>query len=111
MSFLVIAVADGLSAEETDRVLDVGPEHIATDDGYPSLLEAAGFEGVDVLDVTKEYLVTQAAWIREWDTESFELEQLLGADEFAERQSRRRRALATVRAGLMRRYSISAVRP
>lgn len=109
MAFLVIAAADGLSAEEADRVLDVGPEHIATGDGYPYLLQAAGFEGVDVVDVTDEYLATKAAWIHEWDAESFELEQLLGA-EFAERQSRRRRALATVQAGLMRRYLISAVR-
>ncbi len=110
MSFLVIAVADGLSAEETDRVLNVGPEHIATGVGYPSLLRAAGFEGVDVVDVTDEYLVTQAAWIREWDDESLVLERLLGANEFAERQLRRRRALATVEAGLMRRHWISAVR-
>ncbi len=109
MSFLVIAVADGLSAEEADRALDAGPEHIATGEGYPSLLQAAGFEGVDVVDVTDEYLTTQAAWVREWDAESFELEQLLGV-EFAERQTRRRRALATVQAGLMRRYLISAVR-
>ena len=111
ISFLVIAVADGLPAEEIDRVLDVGPEHIGTGDGYPSLLQAAGFEGVDLVDVTDEYLATQAAWIHEWDTESFDLEQLLGADEFAERQSRRRRELATIRAGSMRRYLISAVRP
>jgi len=111
MSFLVIAVAGGPSAEETDRVLEVGPEHIATNDGYPSLLLAAGFEGIEVVDVTDEYLATHAAWIRERDAESVGLEQLLGVDEFAELQLRRRRELATIRAGSMRRYLISAVRP
>ncbi len=84
MSFLAIAVADCLSAEETDRVLDAGPEHIAAGDGYPFLLQAVGFEDVELIDVTDEYLVTLAAWIREWDTESTELEQLIGTDHFAE---------------------------
>ncbi len=110
MSFLVIAVAEGLSAEETDRVVEVGPDHIATADSYPSLLRRSGFEGVGLVDVTDEYLATQMAWIREWDAELFDLERLLGADEFADRQSRHRRAWAAARAGSMRRYLISAVR-
>ncbi|MCH8991958.1 MAG: hypothetical protein IIA44_09460, partial [Acidobacteria bacterium] len=45
------------------------------------------------------------------DAESAELEDLLGADEFAEGQSSRRQELAAVRDGLLVRYLISAVRP
>lgn len=111
MSFLVIAVADRLSTEETDRALDAGPAHVEAGDGYPFLLQAVGFEDVELLDVTDEYLATLAAWAREWDTESPELEQLIGTDQFAAHQSRRRKALKTVQDGLLRRYLITAVRP
>jgi hypothetical protein len=111
LSFLVIAVADGLSAAETNIALDAGPEHIDAGPGYLALMDAAGFEDVEVIDVTGEYLVTLTAWIREWDADSTELEQLMGVEEFAERQTRRRKALATARDGLLQRYLISATRP
>ena len=110
MSFLVITVAGGLSIEETDRALNVGPEHIAAGDGYRSLIEAASFDVVDIVDVTDEYLLTQEAWIQGRDAESVELERLLGVEKFIEKQSREREALAAIRDGLMRRYLISAVR-
>lgn len=111
LAFLVIALADGLSSDETTRALDAGPGHVDAGDGYRALLEAAGFESFKLVDVTDQYLATLTAWIREWDTESTELEPLLGVDEFTERQSRRRKTLETVRDGLLRRYVISAVQP
>lgn len=100
-----------MSAEETDRALDAGPEHIAAGDGYPFLLQAVSFEDVELIDVTDEYLSTLEAWICEWDTESIDLEQVIGTDQFAETQSRRRKALTTVQEGLLRRYLITAARP
>ena len=111
ISFLVIAVADGLSVAETDVALDAGPEHIDAGPGYPALMDAAGFEDVEVIDVTDDYLATLAAWIRAWDADSTELQQLIGVDEFTERQMRRRQAHATARDGLLRRCLISARRP
>ncbi len=109
ISFLVIAVADDLTTAETEAARDAGPEHIDAGPGYPALMRRAGFENIDVMDVTDDYLMTLAAWIRAWDEESTDLEQLIGADQFAERQERRRRAFETTRAGLLRRYLISAV--
>ena len=111
ISFLVIAAADGLSAEQTARVLETGPESIAAEDGYEALMSQAGFGSVEIIDATDEYLVTLDSWIGEWDAESGELERLLGMGEFAERQTRRRRALSLLAEGLMRRYLISAERP
>jgi len=109
MSFLVIVAADGLSAEETRRVKDVGPEHITPGDGYGGLLEDAGFMDLDIVDVTEDYLAAQAAWIGEWKAERSDFEQLLGVKEYAERHARDQGALAAGRAGLMRRYLISVV--
>ncbi len=111
LSFVVIAVAEGLSPEDTDRALEAGPEYVAATDTYPSLLHASGFVDVEVEDVSDEYMATMTAWIREWDRESSELAQLLGADEFLERQTRRRHVLGPITAGLLRRYLITATRP
>ncbi len=111
LSFLVIAVASGLSAAETNMALDAGPEHTDAGPGYPALMEAAGFEDIQVIDVTDEYVATLTAWIREWEAASTELEQLMGIDEFTERQKRRRQALAAARDGLLQRYLISAISP
>jgi hypothetical protein len=111
LSFLVIAVADGLSVEETARALDAGPEYIAAGDDYPALTDQAGFADIETIDVTDEYRATLDVWIRAWDAESIGLEWLLGVDEFDERQARRRRALSAIAEGLVRRYLFSAERP
>jgi hypothetical protein len=73
-------------------------------------MAAAGFDNVDVTDVTDAYVVTLAAWVREWYAEAVELARILGADEFAERQAKRRRAIAAAHRGLLRRYIITATR-
>lgn len=111
LSFLVIAMADGLAANDTTRAVEAGPDYVATTDGYPSLLDTAGFVDIEIDDVSNEYVDTMTDWIREWDKESDELVDLLGADEFSERQARRRHALGPITAGLLRRYMITASRP
>jgi len=111
ISFLVIAVADRLSAAETLTAIEAGPEQVAAESGYSMLMDAAGFEDVDVIDVTDEYLVTLSAWLRAWEAESTEIQRLIGVDQFAERQTSRRQALEKATDGLLRRYLISAIRP
>jgi len=105
LSFLVITVAHGSSG------VNAGPVHAASRDPYPRLLQEAGFAGVVETDVTDDYLATLEAWIREWEAESADLERLVGLDEFAERQIRRRKAAEAIRGGLLQRYLISAVWP
>ena len=107
LSFFVVAAADGVSA----RDIEAGPEYVDAEPGYPLLMTAAGFDNVDLAEVTDEYAATLSTSIRARDAESAELEDLLGADEFAEGQSSRRQELAAVRDGLLVRYLISAVRP
>ena len=110
MCFAVIAHAGGLTDDETTRALGAGTDYADAGPGYPSLMAAAGVGHVEVTDVTDAYLVTLAAWVREWDAEAVELARIVGADEFAEPQAKRRRAIDAVRAGLLRRYLITATR-
>lgn len=110
LSFFVVAVADGLSAQDTARAIGAGPEFVDAESAYPLLLAAAGFDNVELVEVTDEYAATLSDSIRARDAESAELEDLLGADEFAESQSSRGQELAAVHDGLLRRYLILAVR-
>jgi len=107
LAFFVVTVADGVSA----RDIEAGPEYIDAESGYMPLMTAAGFNNVELVKVTDEYAATLSDSIRARDTESAELEDLLGADEFVEGQTSRRQELAAVHDGLLVRYLISAVRP
>lgn len=111
IAFAVIAVAAGLIPEQRALAFEAGPAQVAAGDGYADLIRRAGFRDAAVRDISGAYGVTAAAWIREWDAQRAELEQLVGADEFAGRQSRRRRALRVIEAGLLKRYLFMATRP
>lgn len=110
LCFAVIGHADGLTDDETATAFGAGPDHADVGRGYPSLMATAGFDNMDVTDVTDAYLATLAAWVREWDVEAVELARIVGADEFVERQAKRRRAIGAARMGLLRRYLITATR-
>jgi SAM-dependent methyltransferase len=111
ISFAVIAIADGLPEDEFDRAVEAGPPNVDAGPGYRDLLAAAGFEGIELTEASDEFLATSAAWVREWDAESLELERLVGIEDFAERQASRRQSIAATKEGLLRRHLISAVRP
>lgn len=110
LSYFVVAVADGLSDGDTARAVEVGPAYVAAGPGYLELMHTAGFDTVDVVDVTDAYAVTLSDSIGERDVEADQLVDLLGAADFAEGQSSRRHELAAVHEGLLRRYLISAGR-
>jgi hypothetical protein len=108
--FAVIAVGDDLNADQRDEAIAAGPPHVASDQAYPDLMRAVGFEHVETADVTTEYLETLTAWWREWETESVDLRRVVGDDEYTERQANRMRAIRAVQDGLLRRYLITGVR-
>jgi hypothetical protein len=109
-AFTVIAVSEGLSAEQREEAIAAGPPHVDADLSYPDLMHAAGFDHVEATDVTRLYLHTLTSWWREWETESVELRRILGGDDYTERQANRKRAIRAVRDGLLHRYLISGVR-
>lgn len=108
--FVVIALADGLSRNMIAAAIEAGPPEVEAGPGYPRLMTTAGFAAVDMVDVTEDYLMTLRAWVREWDAESTALRRLVGADDFAERQANRRRAIKAVKEGLLRRYLITSAK-
>lgn len=109
--FFVVAVADGLSARDTAEAVAAGPPCVNAEPGYLSLVEGAGFDLPEIVDVTDDYAATLSASIQARDEELPSLEKLIGTDRFAEGQSSRREELAAVHNGLLRRYLIATARP
>ncbi len=107
-AFLVIAPAPDLSPARLTAALDAGPDHVAVEPDYVTLLARAGFGGIAVTDVTAEYAETATAWIREWDRESVAITRIVGPEDFRERLVRRRNAVAAIEAGLLVRTLITA---
>jgi SAM-dependent methyltransferase len=105
LCFAVIGHADGLTDNETATAFGAGPDHADAGRGYPSLMATAGFDNMDVTDVTDAHLVTLAAWVREWDVEAVELARIVGA-------RRVRRAAAEAASGDRRRpHGVAAPLP
>jgi hypothetical protein len=67
------------------------------------LLRVAGFRDIVELDVTPAFAATAAAWLAETEPHTEELARLEPPGAFAQRQADRRRMLAAIHAGLLRR--------
>ncbi len=108
MAHLMLLLADGLSDEERHRALETAPDYAETVPGYDELLSEAGFEEAELIDITPAYLDTLVAWFEAWEGEARDLEALLGAEEFAERMTNRRRSIENIRDGLVERLLVTA---
>jgi hypothetical protein len=72
------------------------------------LLRAAGFHDVTELDVTAAFAATAAAWLAETEPHAEELARLEPPGAFAQREAGRRRMLAAIHGGLLRRVLLLA---
>ena len=70
------------------------------------LMAAARFSEVAVNDVTEDFLRTARAWFRGFDEHKDDLEQVLGAQEWAERQGDRKSMIEAIEEGLLRRHIV-----
>jgi cyclopropane fatty-acyl-phospholipid synthase-like methyltransferase len=110
-AFSVIFPTPGLPDSEARRAVEAGPPECAVPTTYPDLLRSAGFADVEEHDVTPDYLATARRKLEESDRCAAGLVEALGRQEFEETQARRRRAIAAIEAGLLRRSVFVAGRP
>ena len=108
--FYAITLATGLSDQARKRAIRQGNEHVGAEPGYRILMKQAGFEDIEVMDVTDDYLSTMEAWSTAWGVDSDALTQLLGETEYNRRIELREVDIAAVRSGLLMRYLISGVK-
>jgi hypothetical protein len=111
LAFTTIFVTPGLPPAAHRRAIRSGPRAVASRVEQVQLLLSAGFVDVEQLDITAEFATTARAWLTEWDAHAEELAALEAPGAFAEHQRERRRQLAAIEDGLLRRGLFSATRP
>lgn len=94
-----------------EMATEAGPPYPDAGVGYEAMMEEVGFVDVQTEDVGDEFLDTTRAWVREWDAEAEAMKDVVGIEEFVERQSKRRLAASAIERGLLRRFLISGRRP
>jgi hypothetical protein len=93
------------------RAVHCGSPAVGTRSDYLSLLRSAGFVEVDEVGVTAAYLDAARAWLRHQQEFEAGLAALEPSGAFANKLARRRRAIALIEAGHLRRSLLVAVRP
>ena len=82
MTFLTIHLASGLSRSDRARARADGRRAVDTRGSHSSMLQRAGFDLVVERDVTRPFLETAHAWLREPEARTDELAALgPGADD------------------------------
>jgi hypothetical protein len=109
-AFFTIHPTAGLSPRLRRRAHRDGPVAVASHLSNRELLERAGFVDVEETDCTSEFVTVAQAWVDHCEDQRDALAELLGADEFDERQTERRIQLQAVRDGLLRRSLVVATR-
>jgi hypothetical protein len=109
-AFTTIVVSDGLSKSEHRRAARMGPRAVTSTRPLGVLMEAAGFEGIEVGDVTQDFIDTAEAWFEAFATRSLELRPLLG-NEFDDRQKARQDMITAAGEGLLQRLLVSGTAP
>jgi hypothetical protein len=111
LAFYTIAVARGLPTRDHRRAVCCGPPAVGTRSDYIGMLRSAGFVELDEVDVTAAYLDTARAWLRHQQEFEAGLSALEPSGAFANKLARRRKAIALIEAGHLRRSLLLAVRP
>jgi ubiquinone/menaquinone biosynthesis C-methylase UbiE len=109
MVFTVIFIPRGLASADYARAVDCGPPVIETVLGYPEMLREAGWEITLQDDLTAEYGASVRRQLGEEESHGEELRQVYGDAEFADKETRRRKALAAIEQRLICREMFRAV--
>lgn len=105
--FFVISTKPDLTDAERLRLeRREGNEHVESSVPYGQLMHEAGFKGVEVSDVTPEYIVTIRAWKNEWEADSDALIELVGEEEYERRIRNRILDISNAEDGLLQRFRI-----
>ena len=99
--FSVIALPEGLSADDYKRGLDYGPTYVAVEGGYRAMLATAGWTVEDRIDLTEAYAATIDKMRAEEEAHFDELAELQGKQAVQARIARRIKRLKALELGVV----------
>ena len=100
-AFSVIALPEGLSADDYQRGLDYGPTHVEVEGGYRAMLARAGWTVEDRIDLTEAYAATIDKMRAEEEAHFDELAALQGKEAVEARIARRVKRLKALELGVV----------
>lgn len=103
MHFSVIQPAPKLSSSDYQEALDVGPPFIDAPDGYEPLLREAGWQILDRIDVSAEYVQSLQKLVDGMKSNTTALQEAYGADELASQRQHREDQVALIERGILQR--------
>ena len=107
MAVITVEIAPSLGKTQHRKAALRGPRAVVSSSPVDELMTAARFTDVVLQDVTEDFLRTARAWFRGFDEHRRDLEQVLGAAEWAERQKDRRSMIEAIEEGLLRRLIVT----
>lgn len=107
MAYLTIVVTPGLSKTDHRNAVRLGPRAVDSSAPEATLMKRAGFRDVEVTDVTHDYLEVARAWQTQFFRHGEELKQILGEQEWEERQSDRQGMIRGIEEGLLQRLLVT----
>src|SRR5262245_16364532 len=111
MAFQTIHATPGLSPGNRRRAHRSGPWAVASTRAPEELLDEAGFVDIEVVDQTKAFRATAAAWFDQWAQHRDPLVDFYGESDVETRQAERRTQLHAIDDGLLRRSLTVGRRP
>lgn len=78
---------------------------------YDRLLRSAGFDDIEIIDVTDEYAATLRGWLAAWRARETRMRETIGETDYERRIANRLQALEAVESGILKRSLCIAVRP
>ncbi len=106
LAYLTIVLASGLSKSQQRVGVRLGPRAVNATAPDHSLMQRAGFEDVDVSDVTAEFLDAARSWQREYNRHAADLKQIIGVKEFEDRQTSRAELTRGIEESLLQRVLV-----
>ena len=103
MIFTAILISPDLSSGDYATAVESGPSFMACDKSYSSLLIKSGWQLVEHMNLTAEFLDTLLVKLKNELKFAGDLERLLGKDETAIRLERTQQCISAVELGLIRR--------
>jgi hypothetical protein len=102
-AFITIFTTAGLSKRDHRRAVRLGPRAVGSNREPGDLLDAAGFIGVEVIDLTEAFLETAQGWYEHTSELERELRVTVGDAEFDQQQSDRKGMITAIKEGLLSR--------
>jgi cyclopropane fatty-acyl-phospholipid synthase-like methyltransferase len=110
IAYATIVVAEGLTKSQHRRAARMGPRAASSTRPIGTLMEAAGFQAIEISDVTEDFTATALAWFDAFAAREAELMPVL-RNEFDDRQKGRKEMIAAADEGLLQRLLVSASAP